>query len=169
MKLVRRIRLSTLLLLVVVLAITIDLYLVRRRQAQTLAALTLYRQPRTEGIYDVLDQPAVTTYPDGGTLEDVLKDIKRCATRALKLPSGVPIYVDPIGLQEAERSMLSKVKRPESADQLPLKEHLNRVLEPLGLGFSVKEGYLMITSKESLDLPVGDEVDPYVKFRDVLQ
>jgi hypothetical protein len=50
-----------------------------------------------------------------------------------------------------------------------MKEHLNRVLEPLGLVFSVKEGYLMITSKESLDLPIGDEVDPYVKFRDVLQ
>ncbi len=77
--------------------------------------------------------------------------------------------IDPVGLQEAEWSMLSQVKRPESADQLPLKEHLNRVLEPLGLGFSVKEGYLMITSKESLDLPIGDEGDPYLKFRDVLQ
>jgi hypothetical protein len=168
MKLVRRIRLSTLLLLVVVLAIIIDLYVVKRRQAQTLAALALYRQPRTEGIYDVLDQPVVTTYPDGATLEDVLKEINLCTSRAPKLPAGVPIYIDPVGLQEAERSMRSPVKRPESADQLPLKEHLNRVLEPLGLGFSVNEGYLGITSKESLDLPIGDEVDSYLKFRDVL-
>jgi hypothetical protein len=72
-------------------------------------------------------------------------------------------------LQEAERSVLSQVKRPESADQLPLKQHLNRVLEPLGIGFSVKEGFLMITSKESRDLPIGEEVDPYLKFREVLQ
>jgi hypothetical protein len=169
MKLVRRIRLSTFLLLVVLLAILIDLYMVRRRQYETMAALALYRQPKTEATYDVLDQPVVTAYPDGGTLEDLLKEIKRCTTRPPKLPAGVAIYVDPIGLQEAERSMLSHVKRPESADQLPLREHLNRVLESLGLGFFVKDGFLMITSKESLDVPIGEEVDPYVKFRDVLQ
>ena len=83
--------------------------------------------------------------------------------------AGIPIYVDPIGLQEAERSMNSTVQRPPSADTLTLGEHLRRILEPLGLAYVVKQGFLMISSKESFDEPVGDDVDPYLQYRDVLR
>ena len=51
-----------------------------------------------------------------------------------KLPTGIPIYVDPIGLQEAEVSLNSPVKRPPSADTLAFGEHLRRVLESIGPG-----------------------------------
>ena len=65
--------------------------------------------------------------------------------------------------------MNSTVKRPPSADSLTLGEHLRRVLEPLGLGYVVKDGFMMITSKESIDVPVGDDVDLYLQYRDVLR
>ena len=47
-------------------------------------------------------------FPDETTLEEILKYIQE-ATRG---PDGrvIPIYVDPIGLQEAEKSMTSTVK-----------------------------------------------------------
>ena len=33
----------------------------------------------------------------------------------------------------------------------------------------MKDGFLMITSKESFDAPVGDDADPYLRYRDVLR
>jgi hypothetical protein len=168
MKLGRQIRLRTLLLLILVLAIALELYLVKRRQAQTLAAIAFYRQPSTEGIYDALDQQIALTYPDGAPLEDVLKEMKR-RTTGKKLPSGIPIYVNPIGLQEANVTMASPVRRPAPGNPPTISEHLRRVLKPLGLSYEVKDGFLMITSTESEDAPIGGGEDPYVKFRDVLR
>ena len=112
------------------------------------------------------------SYADGARLDVVLKDIKAQTSKnpkLPKLPTGIPIYVDPIGLQEAERSMWSVVKRPAAADTLTLGEHLRRILEPLGLGYEVKDGFLMITSKGSEDVPIGDEAEPYLRYRDVLR
>ena len=169
----RRIRLSTLLLWIVVAALVIGLYVQRRREAQLLADLSVYRNPRQEGIYDALDEPIPLTYADGAHLDDVLKEIKKQTTKnpkLPKLPTGIPIYVDPLGLQEAEKSLNSEVKRPPSADKLTLGEHLKRVLEPLGLAYMTKEGFLMITSKESHDEPIGDDGgDLYLQYRDVLK
>jgi len=169
MILLRRIRLSTLLLLMIVLALLFGLHAQRHREAQLQATLALYRHPVTEGIYDALDQPLALAYADGAPLEEVLKEAKLRSAGRPKLRSGIPIYVDPIGLQEAEKSMISRVKRPPSADTLTLGEHLRHVLEPLGLGYVVQEGFLMITSTDSLDVESGDQIDPYVTYRDVLR
>jgi hypothetical protein len=168
----RPVRLSTFLLSTVVIALLIALYAQHVHEARLRDALSIYRHDRTEGIFDALDQPIALTYADGASLDVVLKDIKMRTTKSPslpKIPGGIPIYVDPIGLQEAERSPNATVKRPSSADALPLGEHLRRLLDPLGLGYQVKEGYLMITSKEAVDVPVGDDVDPYLRYRDVLR
>lgn len=169
MKLFRRIRLSTLLLLMIVLALLFGLYRQRLREKELRANLSLYRAPTTEGIYDALDQPLALTYADGAGLEEVLKETKRVSTGKPKLTSGIPIYVDPIGLQEAEQSMTSPVNRPPLADKVTLGEHLRNVLGPLGLGYVVKDGFLMVTSKESLDVETGDTTNPYLRYRDVLR
>ncbi len=169
MKLIRRIPLHNVLLLIVALALLFDIYLLRRRQARILDALAFYRQPTTEGIYDALDQPLATMYPDGATLEVVLKEIKARTTGKPKLASGIPIYVDPVGLQEAQQTMTSPIKRPESAERVTLGEQLRAVLEPLGLNYQVRQGFLMITSQETVDNPVGVREEPYAKFRDVLR
>jgi hypothetical protein len=169
MKPPRRIRLGTMLLLMVVVALLCGLYVQKRRQARLLAALEHYRRPVTEGIYDVLDESMALSYPDGATLEDVLKLIKTSSRRPPKLPAGMPIYVDPIGLQEAGKLMTSPIRRPAAAKRLTLDEHLRRILEPLGLGYEVKDGFLMITSKESLDMALGDEQDLYLQYRDLFR
>ena len=77
MKLTQRIRLSTLLLWMIVIALLVGLYTQQRRTAELRATLSLYRDPTTEGIFDVLDQPIALTYADGAHLEEVLKEIKR--------------------------------------------------------------------------------------------
>ena len=169
MKLTQRIRLSTLLLWMIVIVLLVGLYTQQRRTAELRAALSLYRDPATEGIFDVLDQPLALTYADGAHLEAVLKEIKLRSTGWPKLKSGIPIYVDPIGLQEAEKSMTSPVRRPSPVDRLTLGEHIRSVLNPLGLGYVVKNGFLMVTSSESLDMETGDAIDPYRQYRDVLR
>jgi hypothetical protein len=164
--------LSTFLLLVLVIALLIGLYALRLRAARLQDAIAIYRNYRTEGIIDVLDQPIALDYADGAPLDQLLKEVRKQTTMAPKPAkpwAGIPIYVEPIGMQEAERSMNSTVKRPPSADTLTLGEHLRRVLEPLGLGYEVKAGFLMISSKESLDAPVGADADPYLQYRDVLR
>jgi hypothetical protein len=80
----------------------------------------------------------------------------------------MPIYVDPNGLQEAEVTPTAPVKAQAPDATLPLKIKLQRALDPLGLAFKAQDGFLMITSKASLDKPVGDARDPYEIYRDVL-
>ncbi len=167
------IRLSTFLLLTLVAGLLIAIYVQRIREARLRDAIAIYRNPQTEAILDALDQPITLTYDDDAPLDLVLKEFKLRTTKNPKLPgipTGIPIYVDPIGLQEAEVSLNAAVKRPPFADALAIGEHLRRVLEPLGLGYEVKNGFLMISSKESLDVPVGGvETDPYLQCRDILR
>ncbi len=87
-------------------------------------------------------------------LEEVLKFIKK-STQGPN-DGGLAIYVDPIGLQEAEKTMSSPVS-VDSKEKEPLRESLTRLLKSLGLAYEVKNGLLMITSLESLDvdLPVN--------------
>jgi hypothetical protein len=168
-RLLRPIRLSTFLLLVLVVALLIALYAYRVREARLQDQIAVYRHYRTEGIIDALEGPLTTTYADGAKLNNVLKDIKQRTTKNPKLPkipNGIAIYVDPIGLQEAEKSMDSPVKRPPGADAMTLGEHLRRLLEPMGLGYAIRDGFLMITAKESI---VDDFSDPYFEYRDVLK
>lgn len=170
MALVRRIRLSTLLLLIMIVALGFGLFVQWRREEQLQATLATYRDTRQEGIFDLLVGPIPLSYPDGAPLDVVLKEIKlQTAGPSAKLPTGIPIYVDPLGLQEAQRTLSSPVKRPSTSEKLSLAEHLRRVLDPLGLAYVVKDGFLMITSKESVDEPLGDDVDPYPQYRDVLR
>src|SRR5262245_42683446 len=170
MKLVRRIRLSTLLLLILIVALGFGLFVQRRREAQLLATLMLYRDVGQEGIFDLLGGPIALSYPDGAPLDQVLKEFKlRTTGPSSKIRTGIPLYVDPLGLRAAERTLASPVKRPSTSEKLSLAEHLRLVLGPLGLAYIVKDGFLMITAKESVDEPLGEDVDPYPQYRDVLR
>lgn len=171
----RPIRLSTFLLLVMVIALLVSLFLQRLREQRLRDAIAVYRHPRAEALIDALDRPLALDYPDSATLDEMLKEVRRVsiALRIGKLPGappGIAIYVDPIGLQEAGQSMDAKIRRPKSADSLTLGEHLRRILDPMGLGYdfigdSRGNGFLMITAQESLDVAA----DPYVLYRDVLR
>ncbi len=88
------------------------------------------------------------SFPTDTPLDDVLKYI-RATTKGPAFPDGLPIYVDPIGLQEAERSLNSTVVM--DVGQVPLRTSLKLILKQIGLTYRVKDGLLTITSDDSVN------------------
>src|SRR5262249_45281421 len=82
-----------------------------------------------ERILEALDRPFRMRSPPPTSLGDVLEAMKQ-ATRAPGYP-GISIYVDPLGLQEAERSLGSLVAIDDEG--VPLSTSLASALEPIGL------------------------------------
>jgi hypothetical protein len=103
-----------------------------------------------------LEQPVPMPFPDGATLGDLLSYIKQ-ATSTPTDPE-LPIYVDPLGLQEAERSLNSTVQIDLKG--VPLRTTLRYCLKQLGLAYIVEDGCLKITSEDSFDAPESD--DPFL-------
>ncbi len=81
-------------------------------------------------------------------LEDVLKYIKQATTSMTY--AGIQIYVDPIGLQEAEKSMTSTVRNMD-LEGIPLRRTLQMLLIQLDLMYFVEDGILYVTSAKSED------------------
>ena len=87
----------------------------------------------------VVDLPFKAETP----LEDVIQFI-RASTRGGAFPEGIPIYVDPVGLQEAERTMASPITF--DVPQVPLRKSLELILRQLDLAYQVNDGLLTIGS-----------------------
>ena len=62
---------------------------------------------KSQQILAKLEEPISMSFHDETPLEDVLKYVKQATTT--NTYSGIPIYVDPLGLQEAEKTMKSTV------------------------------------------------------------
>jgi hypothetical protein len=110
-----------------------------------------------ERVLGALDQVVPMNYPEETPLEDVLRSIQlaaRCADGR-----GIPIYVDPVGLAEAEKTPTSPVQI--ELDGVPLSTSLRLALRPMGLMYYVKDGLLEITSEGCYDPPFGSE-DAYL-------
>ncbi len=90
-----------------------------------------------------LDEPISMSFNEETPLEDALKYIKQATTTATY--SGIPIYVDPSGLHEADKTMSSTVRNME-LEGVPLKVTLGLLLKQLDLGYSVQDGMLKIGS-----------------------
>ena len=116
----------------------------------------LDRDPKTKGIIAKLDEPISMNFANETPLEDVLKYIKS-ATQGPN-DSGIPIYVDPVGLQEAEKTLTSPITL--DLEGVPLKTTLRLMLKQLGLTYTVKDGLLTITSESSQDQPTDIRVYP---------
>jgi hypothetical protein len=116
----------------------------------------LDRDPKTKSILAKLDEPISMSFPNETPLEDVLKYIKS-ATQGPN-DTGIPIYVDPVGLNEAEKTMTSPVTL--DLEGVPLKTTLRLLLKQLGLTYTVKDGLLTITSESSEDQPTEIRVYP---------
>jgi RNA polymerase sigma factor (sigma-70 family) len=106
--------------------------------------------PSTVEILAKLQEPLDMVFPRETPLDDVLKYITR-ATKYGDRPSdpGIPIYVDPFGLQEAKKSLKSTVT--SNVTRVPLKVTLPRVLAQLGLAYLVGDGVLLISSSSRID------------------
>ena len=85
-------------------------------------------------------------FADDATLEELLTSIRN----ATKGPGGtaIPIHVDPIGLQEAEKSMTSTVTGL-NFEGVRLETSLRLSLKQLDLVYFGRDGLLTITSVES--------------------
>jgi len=157
---VKRIRLSTVLLLVVILVLGYALEVQQGKEARLRAALALYKRRSQGKIQSVLDLPIFLDWPDETSLEEVIERIKVSSSGTGLFPRGIPIYVDPVGLQQAGKTLSSRVNAPppdEIVSLLPLREKLRVILEPLGLAFQVKDASIVITSREAVAEPFQDE------------
>jgi hypothetical protein len=116
----------------------------------------LDRDAKTKSILAKLDEPISMSFANETPLEDVLKYIKS-ATQGPN-DTGIPIYVDPVGLNEAEKTMTSPITL--DLEGVPLKTTLRLMLKQLGLTYTVKDGLLTITSESSEDQPTEIRVYP---------
>jgi RNA polymerase sigma factor (sigma-70 family) len=110
------------------------------------------KDPQSQRIHSKLDDRLTFSFAQDTTIEDVLKYIKEM-TKSSELPTGIPIYVDPLGLQEAEKTMASVVTI--NLEGVPLRRTLQLILKQLGLIYFIDDGMIYITTPDS-----GDELGP---------
>lgn len=103
------------------------------------------QDPLSRQILQALEEPIAMSFPNETPLEDVLRYIKQATTNPHY--AGISIYVDPIGLQEAERSMNSTITI-DLEGGIPLRRTLQLMLKQLGLAYFVDDGILVITTED---------------------
>jgi hypothetical protein len=92
--------------------------------------------PLLERMLDALDARFLPSKPLGGTYSQY----------------GIPIYIDPVGLQEAGVTMQAPITLRSTG--APLKTSLHAILNQLQLDYQVEGGLMTITSVWSLDRPL---------------
>lgn len=100
-----------------------------------------------------LQKPVRMAFPNETPFEDVLKYLKT-ATKD-KGDSGLSFYVEPVGLQEAEKTMTSTSSM--DLDGISLATTLDLLLDQLGLMFYVRGDGLVVITSQSHE---GATVDP---------
>ncbi len=111
-----------------------------------------------------LQQKVPMKFANETPLADVLKSIQ-VATKDKDMPEGLTIYVDPVGLQEAEKTIASPIVL--DLEGIPLKKTLTLILGQLGLVYSVDaDGLLTITSASD---EAHEKLDPTAAILDRLK
>jgi hypothetical protein len=98
-------------------------------------------------ILDALEKPIAMSFPEPTPLRDVLEFVTLAT--ATSTYAGIPIYLDPVGLQEADRrpSTLVTIDLPNVALKVSLRECLNSI----GLDYEVKDGLLRVEYQGTLE------------------
>jgi Domain of unknown function (DUF4139)/N-terminal domain of unknown function (DUF4140) len=104
---------------------------------------------RSRRIAYELDKPLDMSFPTDTPLKLVIDYIRK-ATKGPAFPDGIPIYIDPIGLQDADKTVADTVMI--NLKQVPLRTCLDLLLKQLSLTYVVHDGLLHITSTASDDL-----------------
>jgi hypothetical protein len=115
------------------------------------------KSPARKRILAKLDEPVAMNFANETPLEDVLKYIQ-AASRGKNDP-GIPVYVDPVGLQEAEKTMNSRIQM--NLEGVPLKTTLRLLLKQLGLAYCVKDGMLIISSVPGINQELMESQSEY--------
>ena len=101
---------------------------------------------RNKPIFEALEKPIPMHFPNDTPLSDVVTYVRK-ATEGRGLPKGIIIYVDPIGMEDADKTTTDTVTM--DLEELPLKTTLRLLLKQLSLTYSVEDGLLTITSTAS--------------------
>ncbi len=117
--------------------------MIRRLSRRT---ATLDKSPKSQEIWKKLDEPISMSFAQETPLSDVLKYIK--SATAGKTDVGIPIYVDPLALQEAEKTIDSPITL--ELEGVPLKTTLRLLLKQLDLAYCVTDGLLYIGTPEGV-------------------
>ena len=96
-------------------------------------------------------------FPTDTPLEDVKKYIERSTADKTDFPEGLSIYVDPQGLQDADKTMASTIVI--DLKNLPLETSLSLLLKQLGLTYWVNKDGLVIITASSEDLVTPASLD----------
>lgn len=100
-----------------------------------------------------LREKVALSFPSETPLEDLVKFLRKTTVDGSDFPEGIPVYVDPIGLQDADKTMTSTFQMNLSG--IPLATSLKLALAQLSLGYWVHpDGLLIITYQDSEDIPV---------------
>jgi hypothetical protein len=102
--------------------------------------------PATRAVLAQLNRTARLSRSGPMPLGDLLKAVRLASGGPTG--GGVPVYVDPNGLSEAEAGIGALVQVPSGRQ--PLKTLLSRSLKPLKLGVYVRDGLLTVTSEASV-------------------
>ncbi len=110
--------------------------------------------PLAAKVWVKLRQPVSMPFANEAPLDDVIKYIKS-STQDAELPNGIPIYVDPAGLQEAEQTLQSPITI--TLEGIPLATSLGLLLKQLDLSYRVQQdGLVVITYTAARDAESGD-------------
>jgi hypothetical protein len=101
----------------------------------------------------LLETPSVA-FPKETALEDVLKSVRAALQGRQKGEAGVPIYVDPVALQEAEHSLKSPVEWNQEG--VPMATALRLMLDQVGLAYRVTLDGLVIIYCQGNEEERGD-------------
>ncbi len=111
--------------------------------------------PASARIIQELDRPIPMEFPSPTPLSEVLEYVKKSLSEPGR--PEVPIYVDPLGLKFAERSLDSKITIVLRG--VPLRVSLRAALRQIEMDFVVTDGLLWITSRDFYDM--DSEEDPF--------
>ncbi len=102
------------------------------------------RVARIAALDAALARPIPLRYPNGVTIRSLVAAVKQ----AVPGPGGsvIPIYVDPQGLQDADKTVDSTITI--DLEGPPLNVTLRRALKQLGLDYCNKEGLLFISETQ---------------------
>jgi RNA polymerase sigma factor (sigma-70 family) len=100
---------------------------------------------KSREIFDQLDKVVSMPFREETPLDDIIKYVRQ-ATSVGSYP-GIPIYVDPQGLEQASASLTSTIRNIE-LEGIPLRRTLQLILKQLDLAYFVEDGILCITSAD---------------------
>jgi RNA polymerase sigma factor (sigma-70 family) len=119
------------------------------------AERALFLAQRTQMILLKLNQVIDAEFPNGTTIEGILKHIKQKTTDG-HFP-GIPIYVAPGALVETRQDLTAQISM--NFKEQPVRVILDQALLKSGLSYFVKDGFLQIDSRTGILEMRVEEID----------